>query len=186
MNQRYLFLLIMVMSMMLTANDCSISLEACWSNLEHSNTHRDVFGGQWILIGIITFRKKIKDDIKLEKLRLQWNGAHLTHLSGSLYKKIPDKKFLPIEENFLCDGVWNRAQQHLTLDFHDKKQTLGPLNIFYLVLTVPHAIEDTLKHGQFSLAKACLPQPFATQEKDLMLNIAQFIHTHMASATKNS
>lgn len=168
----------------LMAHNCSISLEPCWNNLEQKNTKVHVFGDtKWVLIGSFTFRKKqLKEEIKLEQIDLCWHGDKIERLNGSLYKKLPHKKFIPIEENLLCDGTWDNINQHLIMDFSNRKQTLGPLNIFYLVLTVPDNLESTLKKGHFSLAKTSLPEAFGNQPHDLTLNIAQFINKQATPA----
>jgi hypothetical protein len=158
----------------LIAYDCSISIEPCWANIEQKNTHQEKFGTKWILIGSITFRKKSKEDIKLDSLQLHWQGEKIERLAGSLYKKLPNKQFMAIEENFLCDGIWNSAQQYLTLDFSNHKQTLGPINIFYIVLSVPQQLENILKKGHFELTKSSLPELFSDQANELQLNIAQY------------
>jgi hypothetical protein len=168
-------------STLLIAHDCSISLEPCWSNIEQKNTCQEKFGTKWVLIGSITFRKKSKEDIKLDAIQLHWQGDKIEQLSGSLYKKHPTKKFMPIEENLLCDGIWNSAHQQLTLDFSNRKQTLGPINIFYIVLSVPDTLETTLKKGHFLLTKTHLPQLFSDQHDELKLNIAQYIAQQTAA-----
>lgn len=180
-------LLTSLCSTVLIAHNCSISLEPCWNNLEQKNTKKEVFGGQWVLIGSITFRKKqLKEEIKLEHIDLCWHGDKIERLNGSLYKKLPHKKFIPIEANLLCDGTWDMSNQHLVMDFSNRKQTLGPLNIFYLVLTVPDQLEPTIKKGHFSLAKTSLPEAFGDLQQELTLNIAQFITKQAETIVKNS
>lgn len=175
-------ILISSLSTTLIAKDCSISMEPCWNNLEQKNTKQEIFGGQWILIGSITFRKRSKEEIKLDHIRLSWHGDKIERLNGSLYTKHPHKKFIPIEENLLCDGTWDTVSQNLILDFSNRKQTLGAINIFYIVLTVPEQLEPTLKKGHFSLTKSYLPEPFDTQQHELTLNIAQFINAQTPQA----
>lgn len=160
-------------SLCLYAADCDILLVPHWDNLEKNNmTERD-FGGAWILVGSITFHKKSKNVAKLAKMSLEWHGDHIDQLSGSLYKKTPEKKFMPIEENLVCDSSWNRRNQRLMLNFDDRKQTLGPCNIFYLVFNVPESIESTLKNGYFSLTQTNLPAALHKNNQDLKLDLAQ-------------
>lgn len=173
MKHSFSILVLTVSSGLLLANECSISLEPRWESLERDNTAARKFGGKWILAGSITFRKKCKDAIKLERMCLAWHGPKLKNLSGSLYKKIPGRTFVPIEDTVLCDGVWNDKNQHLQLDFSDQSQNLGPLNIFYVVLTVPQEQEEILKQGHFTLEKHHLPEQFEEQGQDLDLNLAQ-------------
>jgi hypothetical protein len=159
-----------------TPSDCLLSVEPHWDNIESNCTHEKEFGGRWMLVGSITFRKKSKEQTKLETMKLSWHGKHIDHLYGSLYKKLPDKKFLPIEQNLVCDSAWNKARQELILNFKHNKQTLGPINIFYLVLTVPHEMEDTLRQGHFSVVKKELPAPFQSKANLFKIDLAQLSH----------
>ena len=155
------------------AADCDIILMPHWDNLEKNNMIERDLGGQWILVGSITFHKKSKEVAKLAKISLEWHGDPINHLSGSLYKKNPEKQFMPIEDNLICDGSWNKRNQRLVLNFNDRKQTLGPRNIFYLVFSVPESIESTLKNGYFSLTQTNLPDAFYNNNQDLKLDLAQ-------------
>ena len=149
------------------AGDFDITLTPKWSVLDGNRTKATDFGGKWILVGSITFKKRSKDPIAIESITLQWNGDSIDNLIGSLYKKTPDKDFLPIEDNLVCDAVWNKKKQVIIFNF-DERENLGPTTVFYLVLTVPEAIESLLKTGSFCLEKQCLPGPFkhcAQQEK---------------------
>lgn len=156
--------------------ECDILLVPRWENLEKQNMIERDLEGKWILVGSITFHKKSKEYVKLEKLRLAWHGEQINHLSGSLYKKMPDKQFMPIEEYLVCDGSWNKRNQQLILDFPDRKQTLGPCNIFYLVFSISDTMEEPLKHGYFSLTETNLPDSLYRNDQDLKLDLAQ-IHT---------
>lgn len=160
-------------SLYVYATDCDVLLVPRWDNLEKNNMIERDLGGRWILVGSITFHKTSKEVAKLSRISLEWHGNHIDHLSGSLYKKNSEKRFMPIEENLVCDGSWNKRNQRLTLDFHDRKQTLGPRNIFYLVFTVPEAIEPKLKTGYFSLSDTNFPEAFYKKEQDLKLDLAQ-------------
>ncbi len=147
--------------------ECRITLKPKWRDLDGNSTKAAQFGGRWILVGSITF-KRCKDPICIETINLHWNGDHLDNLVASLYKKNLDKElFIPIEENLICDGIWNKSKQTLILNF-DEKESLAPTTVFYLVLTVPEEIEPILKKGSFCLEEQCLPKPFkqcAQQEK---------------------
>lgn len=153
--------------------DCTIILEPKWQNLENNKQKNKIFGGKWILAGSITFRKKSKDTVYLSKLIFRWKGKKIDNLLGSLYKKNLDKKFLPIEDSLICDSYWNKKKQ--TLIFNFKKQvSLGPTSIFYLVLTVPDKLENTLKQGSFFIESHCLPTPFkmAARHQTLILTFS--------------
>lgn len=153
------------------AEDFKIILEPRWQNLDSNILTTDHFDGKWILIGSITFKKKAKEAVNLQRIYLRWKGEKIDSLLGSLYRKSPDKEFLAIEENLICDGRWNSAQQTLMLDF-DEQQSLGLVNIFYLVLTVPEKLEGTVKKGSFDIVHSWLPEPFQpNRQKTLSLSL---------------
>lgn len=139
--------------------DFDVIMEPRWDNLDRHEKTAEKFGGQWILAGSITFKKMAKEQVSIENIYLIWNGQTLDHLIASLYKKNPDKNFLPIEDNLVCDGLWNKAKQTLILNF-EEETNLGPTTIFYLVLTVPKDMEQVLKTGSFHINSDCLPGPF--------------------------
>jgi len=138
----------------------NVILEPTWQDLEHNAKKSKDFGGKLILVGTITFKKKESvEPVYLNHLELTWHGDKINNLASSLYKKNldPDKKdFLPIEDYLVCDGMWNKKKQTLILNF-DQKHTLGPINTFYLVLTVPKKLEQSLQNGYFCIEKQCLP-----------------------------
>src|ERR1700722_13511561 len=104
-----------------------VLLEPCWNCLDDNDGSCEQFGGKWVLIGNITFKKRAaKDSLQLQQLRLHWNGPYIEILNASLYKKNFDptkKEFLPIDEYLICDEIWNKVKQTLLLNF-DAKQTL--------------------------------------------------------------
>jgi hypothetical protein len=141
------------------AENFNITLKSKWYDLDENCTKATEFGGKWILVGSIIF-KRCKDPISIQTINLHWNGDPLDNLIASLYKKNLDKEnFLPIEENLICDGIWNKSKQTLVLHFNEK-ENLAPTTVFYLVLTVPESIEPILKKGSFCLEEQCLPKPF--------------------------
>jgi len=137
-----------------------ITLDPIWKDLEHDPQKSKHFGGKLILAGKLTFKKKESvEPIYLNHLELIWHGKKIDTLVGALYKKNldPNKKdFIPIEDYLVCDGIWNKNKQALILNF-DQKYTLGPINTFYLVLTVPESLDAILHNGSFCLEKQCLP-----------------------------
>lgn len=136
--------------------DLVVLLEPRWENLEHGFEKIKRFGSKWILVGSITIKKKSKEPASLTTLRLKWLGPRIDHLEASLYKKSPDKIFLPIENNLISDGFWNESQQTLTFTFN-VSQSLSVLNIFYLALTMPISQEERIKSGAFVVEPAGLP-----------------------------
>lgn len=137
-----------------------VIIEPTWQDLEGNPQKSKEFGGQLILVGTITFKKKESSEpVYLNHLELVWHGEKINTLASSLYKKKldPDKKdFIPIEDYLVCDGIWNKSKQTLILNFA-QKHTLGPINTFYLVLSVPKKLKSLLQNGSFCIEKQCLP-----------------------------
>jgi len=134
-------------------------IKSTWHDLDCDSQKCDRFGGKWILVGSITFKKKAKEPVELNRLYLHWHGSPLDNLIGSLYTKNNDQDFMPIEDNLICDSVWNKTEQTLLLKF-DEQQTLGFVNTFYLVLTIPQELEPIVKQGHFTIDRQRLPEQF--------------------------
>jgi len=137
-----------------------VVLSAKWENLDNDPQKIALFGGKWILAGSITFKKRSSEMIFLDEIQLTWEGEKLDALVGSLYEKNDlSSLFLPIERYLVCDGCWRKSTQQLFLRFN-RTLTLGAVNTFYLVLTVPKEIEEKLKNGKFRMEKVGLPLPY--------------------------
>ncbi len=106
----------------------------------------------------------------LDTISLTWNGDYIDTLSASLYKKNLSRNFLPIEDNLICDGIWNKKKQTLMFNF-DEKETLNPTTTFYIVLTIPQSIENILLNGTFSLDENFLPKPFKQRAQTINLSL---------------
>lgn len=139
--------------------DFNITMEPTWKNLDRDASESKKFGGKWILAGTITFKKKAKDTVHLNRIYLQWDGPKIENLIGSLYECDSPEDFMPIQENLIADGSWNNAQQKLMFNF-DEKQLLTFKNCYFLVLTVRDEVEPLLKMGKFDLVTTILPEPF--------------------------
>lgn len=139
---------------------CDVSLSPLWQDLEGSPERAQTFGGKLMLVGAITFKKRMPEHIKLQKLSLRWQGPNneqLPDLACSLYQKDLNKEFLPIQEFLVCDGMWNATKQLIDFTF-DQTKTLSTYDIFYVVITVPELHEDTIKKGSFVLLDSSLPE----------------------------
>lgn len=159
-------------------NEFSVILEPKWENLESNTKKTEEFGGKWVLVGSITFKKNSKESVNLNNIYLRWQGENIENLVGSLYKKKSDKNFIPIQDYLICDSVWNKAKQTLILKF-DEKQTLGPSTTFYLVLTIPEKIEKKVQNGSFIIEKEHLPDQFKGYAQQHSLSLA--LHSHSQS-----
>lgn len=169
------FMLTALSSLYTTTNEFSVVLESKWENLESSTKKTKEFGGKWVLVGSITFKKNSKESVNLNEIYLNWQGETIENLVGSLYKKKSDKDFIPIQDYLICDSAWNKTKQTLILKF-DEKQTLGPSTTFYLVLTIPEEIEKTVRKGSFVVEKEYLPEQFKVYARQHNLSLA--LHTN--------
>lgn len=148
-----------------------VIVEPKWHNLESDTDRTKQFGSKWILAGTITFKKRSTEAVFLDELQLSWKGKKIDQLIGSLYEKNEAGEFLPIEKYLVCDSCWKKSTQQLFLRFNHPL-TLGAINTFYLVLTVPEEIEQILKNGTFYIEQAGLPLPYREYVKDHELAIA--------------
>jgi hypothetical protein len=170
---KYIGTLLVIMSLsaqLVVSNDpYRIIIEPLWQDLDTNTT---MFENKWILIGSITFEKRPKDPVTMHRLHLKWQGQHLEHLTTSLYRKIPDKDFYPLESNLVCDGIWCQNKQTVILTFNEEK-TLGPRTIFYFVVTINPSLEPILKKGRFLLVSHTLPESFRPMldEENLCLSL---------------
>jgi len=165
------FMLTAPSSLYTTTNEFSVVLESKWENLESNTKKIKEFGGKWVLVGSITFKKNSKESVNLNEIYLSWQGETIKNLVGSLYKKKSDKDFIPIQDYLICDSAWNKTKQTLILKF-DEKQTLGPTTTFYLVLTIPEEIEKIVKKGSFVVEKEYLPEQFKVYALQHNLSLA--------------
>ncbi len=90
---------------------------------------------------------KSKEALRLNNLTFEWVGASLDDISASLYnKKNYEKQIIPIEDNLVSDGIWNKKSQALSFSLDEK---IVAVNTYYLVLSFPQRLESTLTSGKF-------------------------------------
>ncbi|HEV2601313.1 MAG TPA: hypothetical protein VGT41_03375 [Candidatus Babeliales bacterium] len=153
-------LMISCLSLSASNNDFKLIIEPCWKDLEQCVYKTKFFGGKWILVGSITFKKKSKESVDLNHLYLHWIGHPMERLVASLYKQQSNcKDCMPLEENLVCDGIWNAKDQLLLFKFNDP-QKLGFVNRYYVVLTVPPFLEPIIQQGHFQINPYQLPEQF--------------------------
>lgn len=148
-----------------------------WQNLDDPKKATD-FGGKWILAGKFVIKKRSKDLVAIKELDLAWRGKKIDRLNASLFKKEQGHDFLPLEENLICDGQWNRTKQILQMKFC-RKEYLQPTTIYCLVLTVPQELEKALRTGHFELVPDKLPRQLqpAAQKKSLKISMLAYTPT---------
>lgn len=130
---------------------CTIEVQSIWQPTI-CKTH-DV---SLVAIKSITFKKRIKNPVKLNTIELQWQGPSIKSLCGSLYRKHPSKKFQAIEENVVSDGDWDAKKQCIHFKFNTA-ETIGPNSIFYLVLRLNDNLASLLQKGSFKINCDSLP-----------------------------
>ncbi len=167
---KYLILCAMIVSSLHAYNDFELVIEPHWHNLESVKSTTEKFGGKWMLVGSLTFHKKAKEQVDLNRIYLRWKGPELDNLVGSLYRKDLDKQFIPLQKNLMCDGTWCKKQQVLKLTF-DQTHSLRPTNTFYLVLTIPQEREAAIRKGHFEVVQQTLPQPYQATQNQLLLSL---------------
>jgi len=165
----------------------TISLTPDWQPIGHGKATEKTFGGAWICAGTITIKKRINETLSLTEAVFRWNGPRIKDLHASLYRK-NSEPFLAIEDNVVSDGIWRQSQQLLSFTFSNK-QILDPITTFYLVLTVPSALEPILKKGGFELLATHLPAQVQLylENKPLSLVLSDLVlkkNTRLAHATK--
>lgn len=107
---------------------------------------------KWVWISSITV--KSKEALKLDKIHVLWRGKKgekIDTLSASLFsKRREDLCVTPIEENLVCDGIWDKKKQQIIFNI-DKK--VVSTNDYHMVLSFPHNVEKLLKRGKFVLSQ---------------------------------
>lgn len=136
-----------------------LDVTGIWKDLdETSKINPHDFGGRWILAGTFIFKNKSGDQVPMQELSLAWKGpTTIQNLSGSLFRKEPNKDFLPLEEMLVSEGHWNREKQVLHFKFMHQEY-IGIKTIFFLVLTVPPVVEKALEDGFFTVITDNLPR----------------------------
>jgi hypothetical protein len=100
---------------------------------------------QWTWAYSLTF--KSKHPVKLTTLVLKWVGEKIDQMSASLYqKKERDSAVIPIQKNFICDGMWEPKTQQLIFTPQEK---IVAVNKYYLMLSYPKELEKKVKKGRF-------------------------------------
>lgn len=147
------------------SKDIELNIVPQWHNLDQNEERCEEFGGAWIEAGVITLRKKTRESINMTHLILSWQGEELEHLIGSLYQRKPNKDFMPIEQNLICDSNWQQSGQKLIFKFL-QPLSLDVLTELRLVLTVPQDMQDKLKNGSLKVEADYLPD----QIKEMLEN----------------
>lgn len=160
------------------AQDIELHIVPQWHNLDANAERCEQFGGAWIEAGVITLRKRTKDPINMTHLILSWQGDELDHLIGSLYQRLPNKDFMPIEQYLICDSHWQQSAQKLIFKFL-KPLSLDSLTELRLLLTVPSEMEEKLKHGSLKVEADYLPD----QIREMLQNQTAVLTFHDSAPT---
>jgi hypothetical protein len=107
---------------------------------------------KWAWTCSLTLRSK--QPLKLSTLILQWKGAPIKQLAAALYqKKERERAVLPIQQNFICDGMWNPSHQQIIFTPDTK---IVAVDNYHLVVSYPKEAENIIKHGKFVILDAHL------------------------------
>lgn len=118
-----------------------------WKEFLSNNDINESKEKKWAWVGLITMKSKIP--LKLKTLNLHWLGKKIDSLQASLYqKKETDPQLIPIQQNLVCDGIWDSVRQELSFQIDQK---VVSVNNYYLLLSFPRQEERALKTGQFTL-----------------------------------
>jgi hypothetical protein len=151
----------------LAPHTCELNLKPLWQELQ---TDDQSLGGRWILVGTLTFRKKVLEPINLTTLMLSWHGNKIDTLQASLYRTEINEPFLAINDYWVADGGWSTEKQRLRFKM-DHTKGLSAITTFHLVLTVPANTEQALKTGFFAVERSHLPLQYQeTHNQTLAFN----------------
>lgn len=164
------FIVLCIQINIISSETFQVILEPRWDILDRPSTANTCTDAM-VFIAKITFKKKIADQTSLSSMIFKWHGSILQHLSGSLYRREPGKKFIPIEKNVICDSQWDKEQQTLSFIF-PKPERLNINSEFYLVIIVPKDLTATLKIGTFTILEKSLPNIMQQSSKNDTLTIA--------------
>lgn len=132
----------------LTGTGVELTIKPLWQELDNNLKTVQAFGGKWILAAQLLLKKKSAEPLVIHELVLNWSGPCMNEITTSLYKVPFNKKFMPLEEYWLCDSMWNKKLQQLTLSLPEDF-LLDSYTTLYFVMTVPGALEPILKQGYF-------------------------------------
>lgn len=123
----------------------SVNATTTWKDFTLTPFSQQINPKQWVWTNMITL--KSKEPINLQELCLEWHGEKITRLQASLYhKKETERTLIPIQENLVCDGLWDPKTQNLKF-FLDKK--IVAVNKYYLFLHFPEQDTQKIKRGAF-------------------------------------
>jgi hypothetical protein len=107
---------------------------------------------KWAWTCSLTLRSK--QPLKLSTLILQWKGARIKQLAAALYqKKEFDSTVIPIQKNFICDGIWSPSHQQIIFTPDTK---VVAVDNYHLVVSFPKEAESIVKRGKFVIVDAQL------------------------------
>jgi hypothetical protein len=129
----------------LVPDSLSLNTTQTWRDY---GTYKNYADKQCATAFLLTFRNK--KTVTLKTIEILWVGNKLENLSASLYKKHKENMdMIPIEQNFIADGAWNKTGQKLTFHLQEK---LVATSTYFLVVSFPPKHENTIRAGRFSLA----------------------------------
>jgi len=148
---------------------CEFHVTPQWKDLDPQ--HNKQFHNKLIWVGQFVIKKRSDELMLLSQLDLAWKGSTIKSLQASLFRKQPHQDLLPVEEQLICDGHWNKEKQLLKLKFKEKEY-LQPSTTLCLVLTVSKDLEPVLRQGHFDILSDNLPRQLQPEVEKNNLRIS--------------
>jgi hypothetical protein len=149
-----------IMSAQPTHDFFSLSTTTTWREYQVKAPEITFNKEKWAWTCSLTLRSK--QALKLSTLVLQWKGERITQLAAALYqKKERDISVIPIQKNFICDGIWSPSHQQIIFTPDTK---IVAVDNYHLVVSFPKESENIIKHGKFVIVDAHLSTMTHSQE----------------------
>ena len=127
----------------------SHSATSTWKEYSVGACGRGIRKKKCVWVSSITF--KSKKALKLTLIKLRWRGDRVNKLFASLFHKRDNElTVVPIEENLVSDGIWDKKKQEITFNLDEK---IVAVNKYYLVINFPYNCERALKEGFFVVSE---------------------------------
>ncbi|MGB8468018.1 MAG: hypothetical protein WCE21_03350 [Candidatus Babeliales bacterium] len=155
------------MRLMSITPSVEVALEPSWQTITCTDDD------QWLRMGTITIEKKSGNSWDLHCLILHWTGPFIENLFGSLYAQMnTQQKFLPIQDHFVCDSIWQQKKQKLIFKL-EKPLTIADRTQLHITLHLKKETALVLKQGAFYIDTHTLPHQL---QKEMGQTVLIFAH----------
>jgi hypothetical protein len=149
----------------IVSHQCELSVKPLWQKLQRDSASLQ---GDWIVVGTLTFRKKLAEPVHLTTLALSWQGETLQNVQASLYRTEVNEPFFATDDYWVSDGIWSREKQQLFFKL-DRKKALSAITTFHLVLTIPLSLNAVFKSGFFKIDSCSLPTHYQNIGDEMLI-----------------